>query len=305
LREIRLQYWKLQYHKSPAGSIYSADGRCFEGQSTSSTRIFRVSTLRRLYATLANEMSNVSFAEWLVALDLEAARLSIRIHTCVAEPLLDQNYLDHARLTPFLANRFQVEVARFSHRQWVQCLPIEVNLGLVAHSGLVRSWCTRKATMDNWEMAESSWLKGDDRRFLCLAHGGFLSLLRGGTLGIMPWDNDVDAHRCSTQLSTAAHHAERTPFGVMHIYPSEMPFRFQLFGRLEVRFSQFWMEHHLWAQKGRYGAFAVKMTWAGPEEHRAFRPLRCNLHHTACLPSCRSPTRCEFEDHFVHVDHWY
>jgi len=245
----------------------------------------------------SNEHTNKTFADWLVATDLEAARLGIKIHTCLAEPFLDKNYLDYARLTPFIADRFQVEVARFGSRQSTHCLEGAASDAAV-HSGLVQPWCRRKAVMDKWERNEALWLAGDSRRFLCLAHGGFISLFRGGHAGMMPWDNDVDTVRCVTRPMR-----EKT---AVQVDQGDMTFRFRLFGRLEVWFSQFWLEHHFFAQTDRYGTLAVKMHWSPPGPHvQQFRPLRCDLHHTACVPSCApSPTRCEFEDHFVHVDHW-
>lgn len=118
---------------------------------------------------------------------------------------------------------------------------------------------------------------------------------------MMPWDNDVDTVKCSTVLAKSPGFKLLEPIASVRL--SDFPFRYILFGRVEVRFSQFWLDHHYFEQSRRYGNIAVKMHFAPLGSASQFRPFRCDVEHNACLPTCSS-TRCEFEDHFVHLDVW-
>lgn len=231
------------------------------------------------------------------------------MHTCLIEPLMEDSYLDFAELTPLLAERFQVEVARFTpdRQEQIQCLTTGLNTPeSPVQFGLARPWCQRVSIMDKWEHKARAWLHQRPQNFLCLVHGGLMSLFRGGHAGMMPWDNDVDTENCSTAPSESYQVSD--DWFITGLRISDFPYRYRLFGRVEVRFNQYWLEHHFFKQAGqgrRYKSIAIKMhqTMNFSTTESMFRPLACDLEHTACLPTC-SPTRCEFEDHFVHVDYW-
>lgn len=321
LRQLRRQYWKLHYRRDPAGHgslappVWSATAsgfttsipaaavpRCFAGHATSSTRLFRLGALRRLGAEGSLlPLGAEDFVSWLVGIDLEASRLGIDVYTCLGEPLEDDDYLDYAVLTPRLSQRFEIEVARFTEsRQSKHCLD-ETASGL--GDGIVRRWCVRKQIMGESAVKAAEWLAQSPEHFWCLAHGGFLSLFRGGDSGMMPWDNDVDTHECSTGEVFDLEDPSSPPAEYRSHKPlSDFPYRFSLFGMFEVRFSQYWLDHHFFTQGSRYRNIAIKMHEYNVTS-QTWRPLGCHVNHTACTPRC-TPTRCEFEDLFVHTDHW-
>eukprot|EP00746_Dinoflagellata_sp_MGD_P050605 gnl/MRDRNA2_/MRDRNA2_226729_c0_seq1.p1 gnl/MRDRNA2_/MRDRNA2_226729_c0~~gnl/MRDRNA2_/MRDRNA2_226729_c0_seq1.p1 ORF type:complete len:423 (+),score=46.90 gnl/MRDRNA2_/MRDRNA2_226729_c0_seq1:76-1269(+) len=303
VRDIRHQFWKLHYRQRhvPGGHIHVEGQDCFAGQTTSSTRIFRLSTLRQLSFAFDPKFEG-GHASWLVAMDLAAKNKKIEMHTCVADPLPERMYTNFAVLTPFLSQQFQVEAARFSLQETqIQCLG-RGTYASVERLGLVRGWCERKSMEQKWVREDSTWLQMDPRNFLCAAHGAFMDLFRGGHAGMMPWDNDIDSVQCSTAPPQSGHIRDTSRAGLTL---NDFPYRYILHGHLEVRFSKYWLEHHFFKQRSRYQNIAIKMHpyRDNKTDEFQFRALKCDMEHNACLPTC-SPTFCEFDDHFVYPDVW-
>ncbi|CAJ1399726.1 unnamed protein product [Effrenium voratum] len=213
LRKVRRQYWKLQYSEYPTGSARfmgrsdsDAASICHGGDAISGSRIYRSDILAKLLERLPS--ASASGAEWLVALDLEAIQLGESQHTflCAVGVFDEEDHLRHAKLTIFLSERYDVEVAKFHDSPLsVNCAALrkfakpstgEFDGGeaavVMTDNGLVSSWCFRSALREALRRLSAWWQDLSKKgHYLVPTDGTGLSLLRNPSEP-MPWDHDVD-----------------------------------------------------------------------------------------------------------------
>lgn len=204
VRRIRREFWKLQYSDYPTGFkqrlLRGYDtARCFGGDTTSGTRVYRSSTL----TDLLRHVDPIPDAAWLVNLDMETQRQGhgTTVFTCAFCVLQEEDYTHHANLTDALATRYEIEAARFYAEGPVhincQITPSDGNVYQLIHgTGVSAPWCFRYVLREAWRALASWWKSLTPRHYVVASDGTALTLLRNSR-SLMPWDFDVDALLCS------------------------------------------------------------------------------------------------------------
>ncbi|CAE8709839.1 unnamed protein product [Polarella glacialis] len=334
VRNLRHQYWKLVYSQiqTPAAEVWPESAEaCAWGSASSGSRIFRsASKLKMLLSQVSADPDNAY--NWMVDLDLQMLNAGIRALTCASYPLLEADYLSMTTLTKHLTTKHQVEVAEFLEgSRHVYCIK-GANWFEVARKGLVAPWCFRRDVVKTFSSVQQWWTSLDPRNFVVPEEGTFLALFRNGAAGMLPWDSDFDMKLYTEADITMEGFMNRTldpPFRSMEIEAyaydgcgqdnyvllrrpnithhigdvyvrggqarADHPWRANLFG-VQVSLSPGHLEHIFFT---RYRTPVQKLFGDGI-------PLQCvYVGHNACLPDCRNQDEpCEFEDNFVHVDHF-
>lgn len=335
IRNIRHQYWKLLYNL-PRGSEHVKPvwegvtcGICLPTKASGASKVFQSSMLFK-DITSRLETDLIDDTDWTVDLDLVIRSFGVELVVCSGISLPETDYLDWTTLTPYLSQKYQIEVAQFLASRFERCLA-GANWFQVTDKGLVAPWCFRRDVTRSFRAVSQWWTSVDSaNNFIVPEEGTFLALFRNGAAGMLPWDSDFDAKLYSQarfiaeefmNLTRAPAFQEteleaylyrgcgqdsyvllRRPNITHHIGDvyirgeqslKDHPWRADLFGST-VRVGPGHMEHIFF---NRYRTPVRKLFGDG-------LPLHClSPGHNACLPECRDPEiPCEFEDNFVHWD---
>lgn len=198
-RRVQRQYWKLAYTAYPTGYarrlLRGPDhGQCYGGDTVSGTRIYRTEVL----SSLLDGVKATANPAWLINLDLEALKQGHgpRTFTCAFTVLREEDYKVNAKLTDYVAKRYEVEAAQFhtgaSLQVNCQHTPDDLRYFRIMHGqGLVAPWCFRYILRTAWQQLASCWHAASPEHFLVPVDGTALALFRNPQ-HILPWDHDVD-----------------------------------------------------------------------------------------------------------------
>eukprot|EP00397_Hematodinium_sp_SG-2012_P003921 GEMP01003931.1.p1 GENE.GEMP01003931.1~~GEMP01003931.1.p1 ORF type:complete len:987 (-),score=264.27 GEMP01003931.1:569-3529(-) len=273
VKQIVLEWWKLEYRTFPTGYASTIADECFAGDASSTTRVYRSFALWHslMEAVGLEEVDGSSSAyNWVVELDVEIRRRKTALHTCMTHPIYEDNYLARATLSSRLAETLRIERASFGadvsgNVVQTRC-PGVVEAwpdALLKNRGTVLPYCLRKYfTMAAQMIADTLWDTSDESDAVNFAVADTLAgALFDRRATIPPRETDDIYARLSVFVSTNAlprplrfldplsvHHVssaewyikvDNATVMVVHFVPSldaaDYPLRTTLLGNVEVR----------------------------------------------------------------------
>lgn len=198
---LRRRFWKLEY-RAAGPQLPGAARGCREAASTSGTRLYRPGLLRQLLASAGAPDA----ASLLVELDLLALERGLPALTCALPGSRERSFLAEARLSPSLAERHQLEAARFAREnQQEHCLGTNgSHPWALAHAlsdaRLATRLCYRRRIEEQFCGLVSWWRRlAAGSHFASVKQGTLLTaMIRGGDVSMMPWDSDLELGLYST-----------------------------------------------------------------------------------------------------------
>ena len=217
-----------------AGSTRVYTSKMFRESMAMRSKVLAMNDTLRGGVELDPQDGKYSLSSFYVDLDLSAKLLGVKALTCLYGHLQEEHYLSKARLSPWLAFRHAVEVVEFWGRREEMCVVKPQLDSMFQHinAGRVTTPCFRRSAEAEIRNIARWWIELDPgknkkknklkqkvaktkflgmflifffiifdpgRHFITLKQGTVLTgLMRGGDLGMMPWDRDLEMVLLST-----------------------------------------------------------------------------------------------------------